>query len=145
MILLLNCTIFGCDHNFYPLDQFSAKLGPLKRCNYLPIYIEESVVCLLIVFLAVQNSSIGDLVPCLVRLTPLTIRVFTTLQSDPRDLWPLRHVIRVMKGHDLTNKKTMTNTNTKTMTMTKTNTFWEHLQRATLETCDLWDIWSEWW
>ena len=50
-----------------------------------------------------------------------------------------------MRGHDLTNKKTMTNTKTKTMTMTKTNTFWEHLQRATLETCDLWDIWSEWW
>ena len=41
-------------------------------------------------FLAVHNSSIGDLVPCLVLcllcLTPLTIRVFTTLQSDPRDL-----------------------------------------------------------
>ena len=26
-----------------------------------------------------------------------------TLQSDPRDLWPLRHLIRVMKKHDLTN------------------------------------------
>ena len=34
---------------------------------------------------------------------------------------------------------------TKTKTMTETNTFREHLQRATLETCDLWDIWSEWW
>ena len=29
--------------------------------------------------------------------------------------------------------------------MTKTNTFREHLQWAILETCDLWDIWSEWW
>ena len=29
--------------------------------------------------------------------------------------------------------------------MTKTNTFREHLQRATPETCDLQDIWSEWW
>ena len=29
--------------------------------------------------------------------------------------------------------------------MTKTNTFREHRQRATLEPCDLWDIWSEWW
>ena len=29
--------------------------------------------------------------------------------------------------------------------MAKTNTFKEHLQRAILETCDLWDIWSEWW
>ena len=40
-------------------------------------------------------------------------------------------------------KNTMTKTNTKTKT--KTNTFWEHVQRVTLETCDLWDIWSEWW
>ena len=29
--------------------------------------------------------------------------------------------------------------------MTNTNTFREHLQRAILDTCDLWDIWSEWW
>ena len=34
---------------------------------------------------------------------------------------------------------------TKTNTKTKTNTFWEHLLRAILETCDLWDICSEWW
>ena len=66
-------------------------------------------------------------------------------KSDPRDLWPLRHLTRVMRGHDLTNKKTITKTNTKTKTMTKTSTFRDHLQRATLETCDLWDIWSEWW
>ena len=31
------------------------------------------------------------------------------------------------------------------MTMTKTDTLKEHLQRAILETCELWDIWSEWW
>ena len=29
--------------------------------------------------------------------------------------------------------------------MTKTNRLREHIQRAILETCDLWDIWSEWW
>ena len=59
------------------------------------------------IFLAVQNSSIGDLVPCLLclTLTPLTIRVFTTLQSEPSDLWPLRHLIRVTRKHDLTKKK----------------------------------------
>ena len=27
---------------------------------------------------------------------PLTIRSSTTLKSDPRELWPLRHLIRVM-------------------------------------------------
>ena len=31
----------------------------------------------------------------------------------------LRHVTRVMRRHDLTNKKTMTKTNTKTKTVTK--------------------------
>ena len=54
--------------------------------------------------LAVQNSSIGLIVPCLLALTKLTIRVFTRLQSDPRDLWPLTHLIRVMRRHDLTKK-----------------------------------------
>ena len=59
----------------------------------------------------------------------------------------MRHVIRVMGRHDLTNKKTMTmtktktKTNTKTMTMTMTmtiiNTFGEHPQLATPETFDL--------
>ena len=29
--------------------------------------------------------------------------------------------------------------------MTMANTLREHLHRAILETCDLWDIWSEWW
>ena len=40
-------------------------------------------------FLAVQNSSIGDLVTHSVRVLFLL-----TLQIDLRDLWPLRHLIR---------------------------------------------------
>ena len=44
-----------------------------------------------------------------------------------------------MRRHDLTKKKTKTMTNTETKTMTKTNTFREHLQRAILETCEIWD------
>ena len=48
--------------------------------------------------LAVQNSLMVTLsLAPLVRWAPLTIRVFTALQSDPRDLWPLRHLIRVMR------------------------------------------------
>ena len=40
-------------------------------------------------------------------------------KSNPRDLWPLRHLFRVMRRHDMTkNKLTKTNTKTKTMTMT---------------------------
>ena len=67
--------------------------------------------------------------------------------SYPRNLLLLRHLIRVIRKHDPTEKKTKTMTMTMTMitTMTKTNTFREHLQRAILETCDLWDIWSEGW
>ena len=41
--------------------------------------------------------------PCpLLCLLPLTIRVLTALQSEPRDLSPLRHLIRVMRRPDLT-------------------------------------------
>ena len=67
----------------------------------------------------------------------------TPSKNDPRDLWALRHLIRVTRRHDLT-KKTMTKTNTKTKTISKTNTLRENLQRATLENCDLWDTRSEW-
>ena len=34
----------------------------------------------------------------------------TQSKSDPRALWPLRHLIRVMRRYDLTIKKTMTKT-----------------------------------
>ena len=37
---------------------------------------------------------------------------------DLWDFWPLRHLIRAMRKHDLTNKKTTTKTKTNTMTMT---------------------------
>ena len=55
-------------------------------------------------FLAVQNTSIGDLVTDSVT-DWLRVLLLLTLQSDPRDLWPLRHLIRVMKRHDLTEKR----------------------------------------
>ena len=46
------------------------------------------------IFWVVYNSSIGDLVPSLVGLLvgrQLTLfGVFSTLQSDPREVWPLR-------------------------------------------------------
>ena len=37
----------------------------------------------------------------------------TPSKSNLWDFWPLRHLIRVMRKHDLTNKKTTTKTNTK--------------------------------
>ena len=62
--------------------------------------------CCLLVFSCPEqlNRWPCPLVPWFVCLTKLTIRVFTTLQSEPRELWPLRHLIRVMRRHDLTKK-----------------------------------------
>ena len=51
-------------------------------------------------FLAVQNSSIGDLVTNSLTQS-LRVLLLLTLQTDPRDLLPLRHLIRVMRRHDL--------------------------------------------
>ena len=61
----------------------------------------------------------------------------TPSKTAPRDLWPLRFLIRVMRRYNLTNKKRMT----KTITMKKTKTMRieEHPQRAIVETCDLWE------
>ena len=56
--------------------------------------------CQYLHFLAVQNSSIGLIVPP----APLRVLLLLTLQTEPRDLWPLRHLIRVMNRHDLTEK-----------------------------------------
>ena len=70
-------------------------LYPLSReeWNRIPNFLppKESLFSL-----AVQNSSIGDLVRPLLGWAPLTIREFTTLQSYPRDLWPLRHLMKTI-------------------------------------------------
>ena len=87
-------------------------------------------------FLAVQNSSLGDLVTHSVThslrvLLLLTYKerperpvTFETFDQSDEETWPGQ-------------KKTMTKKKTKTKTMKKTNTFREHLQRAIPETCDL--------
>ena len=54
----------------------------------------------LVAFLAVHNSSIGDLVTHSVSQSVSQSLLLLSLQSDPRDLWPLRHLIRVMRKHD---------------------------------------------
>ena len=52
-------------------------------------------------------------------------------KSDPKDLWPLIHLIRVMRRHDMTNKKTIA----------KTNIFRKHPHRAIQETfCGIWSV-----
>ena len=57
-------------------------------------------------------------------------RVFTTLQSEPGYLWPLRHLIRVMRRQDLTKKSTYLPTCPPTL--------------ENINSRDLWH-WSEWW
>ena len=96
-------------------------------------------------FLAVQNSSICDLVAHWLT-DSLSDILILTLQSGSRDLWPLRHLIRVMRWHDQTNKSTYPHTYLSTYLPTYLSTYLrEHPQGAILETCDLYDIWSEWW
>ena len=56
-------------------------------------------------FLAVQNSSIGDLVTHSVThsVTQSVSHVyFCHTKSNPKDLLPLRHLIRMLRRHDLT-------------------------------------------
>ena len=50
-------------------------------------------------------------------------------------------LIEELRRHDLA----YTKTNTKTKMKTLTRTFRINPQRAIIETCDLWNIWSEWW
>ena len=66
-------------------------------------------------------------------------------KSDPRDLWPLRHLIRMMRRHDLTKKSQWQRQIQRQRQWHKINTFREHLQRAVPQTCDLCDIWQERW
>ena len=94
-------------------------------------------------FLAVQNSSIGDLVTDSLTDHSLTHLLILTLNSDPRELWPLRLLIRVMRRHDLTQKKpTHQHTYLPTYLCTSIR---EHPKGVILGTWDLLDIWSDWW
>ena len=56
----------------------------------------------------------------------LTVLLLLTLQSDPRDLWPLRHLIRVVTFETFvqSDEKTWHDQNKLAKTMTKTKTFW---------------------
>ena len=121
--ILQMISIHRYSHSIYPVakmflifSRISFMHSHRNLCKYFPEfqwYIisipsqNVSLQYLPFMFLAVQNSSIGfivrPLVGWLVALTKLTIRVFTRLQSEPRDLW---HLIRVMRRHDLTKKST---------------------------------------
>jgi len=100
------------------------------------------------VFLAVQNSSIGDLVThSLTHSVSQSLRVLLLLWYKERPQRPVTFETSDQSDEETwpDQKKPMTKTKTMTKTMTTKNTFREHLQRAIPETCDLWDIWSEWW
>ena len=72
---------------------------------------------------------------CKCNLVALLCTVALIMLSNIWDLWPLRHFLRVIRKHGLTNKKT------KTKTMT--NTFWEHLQMTIQEKLrNCWHFWQ---
>ena len=56
--------------------------------------IDFTILLFLFFFLFSSPVQINRWTCPLLAPAPLTSRVFTTLQSDPRDLWPLRHLIR---------------------------------------------------
>ena len=70
------------------------------------------------------------LLACSFGWAPPTIRVFETLQSGSRDLSPLRHLIRVMRKHDLTNFS-------QKMSCKKKEIFIEHFQNIYWKLCML--------
>ena len=64
----------------------------------------------------------------------------TPPKSNPRDLWPLRHLFRVMRRHDMTKK----NWQRQWQRQIQRQRQWQkqrHFEnrRAILETCDIWD------
>ena len=61
-------------------------------------------------------------------------------KSDPKDLWPLQRLIRVMRTNDGTKKRDNCNDKYRDKDNDKDiDIFREHLQRAILETCEIWD------
>ena len=56
-------------------------------------------------FLAVQPTAQQVTLSLTAWLTDWATFLKTQQQCDPRDLWPLRHLIRVMRGHDLHQQK----------------------------------------
>ena len=124
LLLLVGQTLQSCGRRPPPHipDTILISIKIIKSTHQLLKVVAES--------LAVQNSSIGDLVPCLLCLTPLTIRVFTTLQSNPRDfdLWD----ICSEWWEDMTWPK-----------IWPTQRQWQ--RQIHLENTYPWDIWSEWW
>ena len=117
-------------------------LGSPSWCKYFPniffiIFIRKyflKYLELCLGFLAVQNSSIGDLVThSLTHWLRTLLIVIQRATLETCELW------------DIWSEWWEDMTWPKKMTKTKTKTFWEHLLRAILETCDLWDICSEWW
>ena len=72
-------------HALTPLNSHTFKLS-----NFHTFKISNSHTQTLTHLHSRTNTQVG--------LTPLTIGVFTTLQSDPRDFWPLRHLIRQIFG-----------------------------------------------
>ena len=83
-----------------------------------------------VLFLAVQNSSIGDLVTdSLTHWLSHSLLLLTYKERPERDLWPLRHLIRVMRKHDLTKKRQRQRKRLRQLQMHLENTFKERSLR----------------
>ena len=96
---LSRCLIFL---KIFKFSSFVRHLPKISRRNWQPSLrrSEERWVW----FLAVQNSSIGDLVTDSLTKDFTNWHTKSNPRSHPRDLWPLRHLFRVMRRHDMTKK-----------------------------------------
>ena len=124
LICLKRCLFFWNTHNMRIKRHIGGVQPECEMCTCEALFLKANIsLCLTKVTMKTKYlSNVSEYVwcqswffscpqqlnrwPCpLVALLPLTIRVFTTLQSDPRDLWPLGHLIRGMRRHDLTKKR----------------------------------------
>ena len=62
------------------------------------------------------------------------------LENNPRDLWPLRHLIRMMRGHELTNNNTVTKTIPQTCDIWDTNYNSDNWEPEFMTICVAWQL-----
>ena len=79
------------DGSAFTGDGFSSKPPPPLYTYQILTHLDDDFSCQ-----EQLNRWPCPLAGCSVGLTKLTIKVFTKLQTDPGDLWPLRHLIRII-------------------------------------------------
>ena len=92
-------------HHDNHISDLTIYIYKITHVHHMISYINKDIDWIFL-FSCPADSSIGDLVThSLTQWVSETPFEKTQQQSDPRDLQPLRHLIRVMRRYDLTKKK----------------------------------------